>query len=154
MNTQANGDDSKEVGRKNIVAGLLTLGTFMFLGFVLVYLRDFAPNAAEWAAQYSTGAHFETRLSHVHGTLFGFLNVVIGFLLGHHPLSHVGTRLVSWLSLGGILMPVGILGEVVLGTSPVFVLVGATSMTAAMVVYGVLLLSRKNNGTRAETSAR
>lgn len=129
----------KFVGKKNLIIGLWTMGAFMFLGFVLVYLRDFAPNAAEWASQYSTGAHFETRLAHVHGTLFGFLNIVIGFLLYQFPVCDRGTRLISWLSLGGILMPIGILGEVVLGTSPIFVLVGATSMTVAMVLYGFAL---------------
>lgn len=129
----------KFVGKKNLIIGLWTMGAFMFLGFVLVYLRDFAPNAAEWAAQYSTGVHFETRLAHVHGTLFGFLNIVIGFLLFQFPVCDRGTRVISWLTLGGILMPIGILGEVVLGTSPIFVLVGATSMTVAMVLYGFAL---------------
>lgn len=131
--------DKKFVSKKNLIGGLWTMGAFMLLGFVLVYLRDFAPNAAEWAAQYSTGAHFETRLAHVHGTLFGFLNIVIGFLLYQFPVCDRGTRLISGLSLGGILMPVGILGEVVLGTSPIFVLVGATSMTLALVLYGFAL---------------
>lgn len=132
--------NEKFVGRKNMIAGFWTMGAFMFLGFVLVYLRDFAPNAAEWAAQYSTGAHFETRLAHVHGTLFGFLNIMIGFLLYQFPVCDRGRNVISWLSLGGILMPVGILGEVVLGTSPIFVLVGATSMTFAMILYGFALL--------------
>lgn len=71
---------------------------------------------------YSAGAQFETLLAHVHGTLFGVLNIVI-----------------SWMRLGGILMPIGILGEVVLGVSPIFVLVGAISMTKAVVLYGFAL---------------
>ncbi|MCC7442697.1 MAG: hypothetical protein IT285_13765 [Bdellovibrionales bacterium] len=131
--------DSKEgmrIGRKNIVAGLWTMAAFMFLGFALVYLRDFAPGAAEWAAQYSTGKHFETRLAHVHGTLFGFLNVMIGYLLFQVRICRKGAKTVSMLALLGILMPVGILGEVLLGTSPVFVLVGAGSMTFSMILFG------------------
>lgn len=128
------------VGKKNLIVGLWTMVTFMFLGFVLIYLRDFAPNAAEWAAQYSTGVHFETRLAHVHGTLFGFLNIMMGMLLYQFPVCDRGMRIISWLSLAGILMPMGILGEVVLGTSPIFVLMGATSMTLSMVLYGVALL--------------
>ena len=136
--------ESKQIGMKNLIVGLWTMGAFMFLGFVLVYLRDFAPNAAEWAAQYGIGKHFETRLAHVHGTLFGFLNIVIGFLLYQLPVCARGTRIVSWLSLGGILMPVGIFGEVVLGSSPIFVLLGAVSMTLAMVLYGVALFKHRN----------
>ena len=90
MNKKEELIDSAEgmaIGRKNLIAGFWAMATFMFLGFILVYLRDFAPEAAEWAAQYATGKHFETRLAHVHGTLFGFLNVVIGYLLlfcAHH----------------------------------------------------------------------
>ena len=137
--------ESKQIGMKNLIVGLWTMGAFMFLGFVLVYLRDFAPNAAEWAAQYGIGKHFETRLAHVHGTLFGFLNIVIGFLLYQLPVCARGTRIVSWLSLGGILMPVGILGEVVLGSSPILVLLGAVSMTLAMVLYGAALFKHRNS---------
>lgn len=141
--------ESRRIGMKNLIVGLWTMGAFMLLGFALIYLRDFAPNAAEWAAQYGIGKHFETRLAHVHGTLFGFLNIVIGFLLYQLPVGARGTKVVSWLSLGGILMPVGILGEVVLGTSPVFVLLGAVSMTLAMVLYGFALLKHRNGWEKA-----
>ena len=57
------------------------MGFFMLYGFLLIYLRDFAPNAKEWAESYSIGKHFETRLAHVHGNLFAFLNILIGYLL-------------------------------------------------------------------------
>lgn len=140
----AGSKESKKIGTKNIVVGLWTMGAFMFLGFILVYLRDFAPNASEWAAQYGTGKHFETRLAHVHGTLFGFLNIVIGYLLYQLPVCVRGTRLVSWLSLGGILMPFGIIGEVTVGSSPIFVLAGAVSMTLALVLYGIALFKHRD----------
>lgn len=89
------------VGKKNLIAGLWAMAAFMFVGFVLVYLRDFAPNAAEWAAQYGIGKHFETRLAHVHGTLFGL--------------------------------------------PPVFVLLGALSMTMAMIIFGLALWRHKES---------
>ena len=44
------------------------------------------------------------------------------------------------LGLAGLLMPAGILGEVYLGLSPIFVLLGAVSMTASVVLTGVLAL--------------
>lgn len=135
--------ESEQIGKRNLIAGLWTMGAFMFLGFVLVYLRDFAPDAAAWAADYGNGKHFETRLAHVHGTLFGFLNIVIGFLLYQFPVCVRGTKMVSWLSLGGIMMPFGILGEVLLGLSPVFVLLGAMSMTLALILYGVALFKHR-----------
>ena len=68
-------------GKNNIAIGFLTMGAFMAYGFLLIYLRDFAPGKAEWVNSYSTGKHFESRLAHVHGNLFAFLNILIGYLL-------------------------------------------------------------------------
>jgi hypothetical protein len=68
-------------GKKNIAIGFLTMGFFMIYGFLLIYLRDFAPNKLEWVNSYSIGKHFESRLAHVHGNLFAVLNIIIGFLL-------------------------------------------------------------------------
>lgn len=113
------------------------MGLFMLYGFLLIYLRDFAPDKAEWVANYSSGKHFESRLAHVHGNLFAFLNIVIGFLLLNFGSRLPNVKAISWLSLLGILMPLGILGEVYLGLSPIFVLVGAASMTTAVVLAGI-----------------
>jgi hypothetical protein len=44
---------------------------------------------------------------------------------------------VSRLCLAGMLMPVGILAEVLFGTPPLFVLLGATSMTASVWWLGI-----------------
>lgn len=49
-------------GKKNIVIGLFIMAGFMLYGFLLIYLRDFAPNAAEWAAAYGNGKHFVMEL--------------------------------------------------------------------------------------------
>ena len=68
-------------GKWNIAAGFLFLAGFMVYGFILIYLRDFAPDKEKWIADYAVGKLFEARLAHVHGNLFAFLNVVIGYLL-------------------------------------------------------------------------
>lgn len=128
-------------GRYNVGVGLLVMAGFMLYGFVLVYLRDFAPDKEAWAASYAVGKHFEARLAHVHGALFSVLNLALGFVLARLAGASAAAR--TWaagLGLAGLLMPVGILGEVYLGTSPVFVLVGAAAMTAAVVLSGVLSL--------------
>jgi hypothetical protein len=146
MNKKEELIDGKEgmlIGRKNLIAGFWVMATFMFLGFILVYLRDFAPGAQEWAAQYATGKHFETRLAHVHGTLFGFLNIVIGYLLFQIRICRKGARVISISALVGVLMPFGILGEVILGTSPIFVLIGAASMTFSMILFGFAIFKHK-----------
>lgn len=130
-------------GKKNIVVGLFVMAGFMLYGFLLIYLRDFAPNAAEWAAAYSNGKHFEARLAHVHGNLFSFLNIMIGYLLFQLDLTNSQRAWVSWTSLIGLLMPIGILLELVLGAPPYFVLVGAMSMTAGIFLLGIFVLKSK-----------
>ncbi len=131
-------------GKKNIVAGLFIMAGFMLYGFLLIYLRDFAPNAAEWAAAYGNGRHFEARLAHVHGNLFSFLNILIGYLLFRLDLTPKQKTLVSWTGIVGLLMPIGIVMELLLKAPPFFVLVGAVSMTASVFLLGVFVLRSKN----------
>lgn len=116
----------------------------MLYGFLLIYLRDFAPNSKEWAESYSIGKHFESRLAHVHGNLFAFLNIVIGYLLLQFSDRLSYKKTVSILSLTGLLMPLGILGEVYLGLPPIFVLVGAVAMTAGVFILGVSFIKFKS----------
>jgi hypothetical protein len=131
-------------GKKNIAIGFLTMGLFMMYGFLLIYLRDFAPNKLDWVNSYSTGKHFESRLAHVHGNLFAVLNVIIGFLLIQfsNRLNH--SEKISWLALGGLLMPLGILSEVYFGLPPILVLIGAISMTTSVIWLGVEFFSLKS----------
>lgn len=130
-----------KTGRYNVGLGLLVMAGFMVYGFLLIYLRDFAPGKDAWVASDSGGQHFEARLAHVHGNLFSVLNFGLGFLLVRlTSASDRGRTAVAGLGLAGLLMPAGILGELYLGLSPVFVLVGALAMTASVVLGGVLAL--------------
>jgi hypothetical protein len=130
-------------GKNNIAIGFLTMGLFMAYGFLLIYLRDFAPGKEEWINSYSIGKHFEARLAHVHGNLFAFLNILIGYLLLHfrNKIAHV--NIISWLALVGLLMPIGILAELYLGFPPIFVLIGAISMTISVIWLGISFLKLK-----------
>ncbi|MFA5298575.1 MAG: hypothetical protein WC389_10270 [Lutibacter sp.] len=130
-------------GKNNISIGFLVMGLFMAYGFILIYLRDLAPGKEEWIDSYSMGKHFETRLAHVHGNLFAFLNILIGYLLlrFRDKLSNVKT--ISWLALIGLLMPIGILSEVYFGFPPIFVLIGAISMTVSVIWLGISFLKIK-----------
>lgn len=123
-------------GKKNIVAGLLFLAIFMLYGFGLIYLRDFAPDKAKWIAEYTNGTHFESRLAHVHGNLFAFLNIMIGYLIMRLPVSAFSARWVSWLGLAGMLMPIGIVAEFAVGASPIFVLGGGIAMVVTTAWLG------------------
>lgn len=115
----------------------------MVYGFILIYLRDFAPGKEEWIASYSIGKHFETRLAHVHGNLFAFLNILIGYLLLRFQSQLSNAKAISWLALIGLLMPIGILSEVYFGIPPVLVLIGAMAMTASVVWLGVSFYKMK-----------
>lgn len=126
-------------GRTNIWVGLSLMAFFMAYGFLLIYLRDFAPDKEAWVAAYSSGKHFESRLAHVHGNLIALLNILFGYLILKLPVTGGAAKWGSWLALGGLLMPLGILSEVYFGLSPVFVLAGAASIAGATVTlaYGV-----------------
>ena len=130
-----------KTGRINAGVGLIMMAGYMLYGFLMIYLRDFAPDRDAWVASYSVGRHFESRLAHVHGNLFALLNLALAFVLVKLESSSDRARsTIATLGLGGLLMPAGILGELYLGFSPVFVLVGALSMTAAVAGAGVLSL--------------
>jgi hypothetical protein len=132
-----------QAGKNNMAFGFLIMGAFMIYGFILIYLRDFAPGKEEWIASYSSGKHFESRLAHVHGNLFAFLNILIGYLLLHFGSQLKNTKTISWLALVGLLMPIGILTEVYFGAPPVFVLIGAIAMTASVVWLGISFFKMK-----------
>lgn len=136
-------------GKNNISIGFLTMGAFMAYGFLLIYLRDFAPGKEEWVNSYSVGKHFESRLAHVHGNLFAFLNILIGYLLLHFQSRLTSTKIISWLALTGLLMPIGILAEVYFGSPPVFVLIGAIAMTASVVWLGISFYKMKINSSNS-----
>lgn len=130
-------------GKNNIAIGFLAMGFFMAYGFLLIYLRDFAPGKEEWVNSYSMGKHFESRLAHVHGNLFAFLNILVGYLLLRFGDKLPNVKIISWMALTGLLMPIGILAEVYLGLSPVLVLIGAMAMTTSVIWLGVAFLQMK-----------
>lgn len=124
-------------GKSNIAIGFLTMGFFMLYGFLLIYLRDFSSGKEDWIANDSTGKHFESRLAHVHGNLFAFLNILIGFLLLQFKDKLRNVKKISWLALAGLLMPIGILSEVYFGLPPFLVLLGAISITVSVIWLGL-----------------
>lgn len=119
------------------------MGLFMAYGFLLIYLRDFAPGKVEWANSYSIGKHFEARLAHVHGNLFAFLNILIGYLLLRFSDKLKSVKAISLVALTGLLMPIGILSEVYFGLPPILVLLGAIAMTVSVVWLGIAFLNMK-----------
>ena len=127
-------------GKKNIATGFLFLAGFMIHGFVLIYLRDFAPGTEQWIADYAIGKHFESRLAHVHGNLFAIINILVGYLLLRLPVAPESAKWISWLTLAGMLMPLGILSEVAFGLPPLLVLAGGFAMVMAMLWFGVAAL--------------
>jgi hypothetical protein len=130
-------------GKLNISGGLLFLAAFMAYGFLLIYLRDFAPGKEQWIADYGIGTHFEARLAHVHGNLFALLNVLIGYLVWKMPIDQTSAKWVSYLAFAGMLMPIGIVAEIVLGVPPYLVLLGAILIVVAMAWLGIAVWRAK-----------
>jgi len=127
-------------GRWNLSAGLLGLALFMVYGFILIYLRDFAPGAEQWAADYGIGKHFEARLAHVHGALFSLLNLAMGLVISRLNVGERSRAGIAGLALAGLLMPLGIVAELLLGAPPYMVLVGALAILGAFGWAGVAAL--------------
>lgn len=123
-------------GRKNVGWGFLFLGLFMAIGFFLGYMHDLAPGKEQWIAQYASGTHFEIRLAHVHGALFGLINIAAGLALLELPVPSSRARWISWLALAGLLMPVGILLHVLFAVPPVLVLLGGAAVIVATLWLG------------------
>jgi len=49
----------------------------MLYGFILIYLRDFAPGKETWIADYAVGMYFKSRLAPVHGNQPGSGQVLL-----------------------------------------------------------------------------
>ncbi len=128
---------TNSVGKLNMAIGLSTMAGFMAYGFLLIYLRDFAPGKEAWIASNAMGAHFESRLVHVHGNLFSVLNILFGYLLLTLPIAKDTAKWVSRLAIAGLLMPLGIMAELYLGLPFYLVLVGAISIIAATVLLAI-----------------
>lgn len=124
-------------GEINIVAGFLFLALFMLYGFVLIFLRGFAPGKEQWIADYAVGEHFESRLAHVHGNLFALINIAVGLVLVTLPIPAGTGRWTSGLTLAGMLMPLGILTEVRFGVPPLLVIAGGISMAMAWLTVSI-----------------
>ncbi len=130
-------------GKTNIAAGFLFLAGFMLYGFILIYLRDFAPGKIEWIAGSLNGPHFESKLAHAHGNLFALLNIVIGYLLLNLPIPGRDSLWISRLALAGMLMPIGILSEVLFGLPPYLVIIGGISIVTSAGWFGIALIKHR-----------
>ncbi len=128
---------SPKPGLINIRTGLWVMSGFMLYGFYLIYARDFAPDKAEWIANSNVRPHFEARLAHVHGNLFSLLNIVFGLVLMNVKMPQNLAKWASWAALGGLLMPLGILGELYLGVPPYLVMLGAVSIVIATILLAI-----------------
>lgn len=123
-------------GRKNVAWGFVFLALFMAAGFFLGYMHDISAQREQWIAQYATGTHFEIRLAHAHGALFGLINVAAGLALLALPVPSNRALWISRLALTGLLMPIGILLHVLFGVPPVLVFLGGAAMIVAALWLG------------------
>ena len=116
------------------------MAAFTLYGFYLIYVRDFAPGKELWIANSNISPHFESRLAHVHGNLFAFLNIAFGYLLLRLPVGGAQAKWISGLALTSLLMPIGILTEVYFGFPPYLVIIGATAIVIAAAWLGLTVM--------------
>jgi hypothetical protein len=69
----------------------------------------------------------------------------VGLVLLRLPIPSGSVRWISALALAGMLMPLGILSEVLFGLPPLLVIVGGLSMVAAVAWLGLAAM-RAGNG--------
>lgn len=150
LGTSAAEEECVSSGKYNIAVGFLVIAGFSAYGFLLIYLRDFAPDKDAWVASYSVGKHFESRLAHVHGNLFALLNIVVGVALPRISTSARSRAAIGGLALAGLMMPIGILAEVYVSAPPLFVIVGGVAMLAAVSWAGVAALRGATETKAAE----
>lgn len=134
-------------GKKNIAWGFLFLGVFMITGFYLGFMHDISPERDQWIAQSATGMHFELRVAHAHSGLFGLINVAVGLTLIALPVPAARARIVSWLAILGLLMPIGVLLHALFTTPPAIVFIGGAAMVLATVWLGLEALAGRSNGS-------
>ncbi len=133
----------KNYGKTNIVTGLFFIGFFMLYGFALIYMRDFYSGKEEWIASSDMGTHFEARLAHVHGNMFAFINIMIGYLLLKLPVAAGSAKWISYTGLLGMAMPLGIMAEFLFGLPYYLVLVGAISIVISIFWLAIALAKAK-----------
>lgn len=139
-------------GRTNVGWGCVFLGLFMAAGFFLGYMHDIAPHKEQWIAQYASGTHFEIRIAHAHGALFGLINVAAGLALLGLPIPSHRARWISRLALAGLLMPIGVLLHALFAVPPLLVFLGGAAMIAATLwLGGEALLLRSAAGSDRQT---
>ncbi len=123
-------------GKRNVAWGFVFLGLFMAAGFFLGYMHDIAPQKEQWIAQYASGTHFEIRIAHAHGALFGLINVAVGLALSGLSIPPTRARWISWLALAGLLMPIGVLLHALFAVPPLLVFLGGAAMIVATLWIG------------------
>lgn len=118
--------------KADVATGFAFLVRLMPHRFVLILLRNFPPGKEQRVADYAEGAQFESWLAQVHGNLFARLDIAVWPALSRAPDTRTG-HWKSGLALLGLLIPLGILADVLFGGAPTLVMTGGISVVAAMI---------------------
>lgn len=123
--------------RKNIIAGIAVLVFFLVLG---AYLKSQIGSSEEWMKSMQHGLW---KAAHVHGTIFGILNILLGILIATFSLDGGLVKAASILALVGLIfMPFGLF---LWGISPLFQFmspIGGFSMIISWVLTGIAFVRR------------
>ena len=123
--------------RKNIITGIAVLVFFLVLG---AYLKSQIGSGEEWMKSMRHGMW---KAAHVHGSIFGMLNILLGLLIGAFSLNGGLVRAASLLAVAGaIFMPFGLFLTGVASAFKVLTPVGGLAMIGAWVLIGVAYIRK------------
>ena len=122
--------------RKNILTGILVLVFFLAMG---AYLKTQIGSSEEWMKSLQHGMW---KAAHVHGTVFGMLNLLFGILMAVFSLKDGIVKIGSILAVVGVLMPFGLFLTGIAPAMKFLTPIGGFSMIIAWVLMGVSYFKR------------
>ena len=131
-----------EIGRRNVKFGISLLfmaGLFAFyLGFTI------PAHLSDGIYEMNLG-RVTLRAGHTHGMLIGLCNVLVGVLITVVPVSGRSRNIASWLCIGSVLLPVGLILRGLTNGADTFAPVAVLGGFALLASFVVLLYGLRGN---------
>ena len=123
--------------RKNIITGIAVLVFYLVLG---AYLKTQLGSGEEWIKSMQHGLW---KAAHVHGAIFGILNILFGLLIATFSLQGNLIKIAGILAVvGAIFMPFGLFLTGIAAVFQVMTPIGGFSMILAWILMGVEYVRR------------
>lgn len=129
-------------GKQNIIGGLIAMSGYMILGLLFLYFYDFTIHENLYEIDKTTGKASEILI--IIGFMFPVLNIIIGLILVRFPFAERSKKLISRVSLIGLVVPLGIFLKQYENLSNILILIGTAAMIFSLLVFALKLISAPN----------